>query len=92
MRTTSAVSIATVANHAEHIYARINASTRTAPGVVSRQRGLLPEEGSPRLLAYGVEPSCIACMFFSMTASAVHSASLGLNHTNSVPGSCCTGT
>src|SRR4029450_6987976 len=38
---------------------------------------------------YGVEPSCIACMFFGMTASAVRSSSLGLNHTNSVPGSCC---
>ena len=37
-----------VANHAEHIYARINASTRAAPGVFSMQRGLLPEEDSPR--------------------------------------------
>ena len=42
--------------------------------------------------AYGVEPSCIACMFFIMTASAVRSSSLGLNDTNSVPGSFCTGT
>jgi len=32
-----------------------------------------------RLLAYGVEPSCIACMFLIMTASAVRSSSLGLN-------------
>ena len=50
-----------------------------------------PRRGT-RLLAYGVAPSCIACMFLSMTASAVRSSSLGLNHTNSVPGSCCTGT
>jgi hypothetical protein len=35
-----------------------------------------PRRGT-RLLAYGVEPSCIACMFFSMTASAVRSSSLG---------------
>jgi hypothetical protein len=42
----------TVANHAEHIYARINASTRAAAGVLSMQHGLLPEEGLPaRLLA-----------------------------------------
>ena len=71
--------------------ARVNALTRAAPGVFSMQDGLLPEEGSPRLLAYGVAPSCIACMFLSMTASAARSSSLGLNHTNSVPGSCCTG-
>ena len=31
-------------------------------------------------------------MFFTMTASAVSSSSLGLNHTNSVPGSFATGT
>jgi hypothetical protein len=41
--------------------------------------------------AYGVEPSCIACRFFIMTASAVRSSSVGLNDTNSVPGSFCTG-
>jgi hypothetical protein len=45
-----------------------------------------------RTAAYGVGPSCIACMFFIMTASAVRSSSLGLNDTNSVPGSFCTGT
>jgi hypothetical protein len=31
-------------------------------------------------------------MFLIMTASAVRSSSLGLNHKISVPGSCCTGT
>ena len=42
----------TVANHAEHIYARINASTNAPAGVFSIQHGLLPEEGFPaRLLA-----------------------------------------
>ena len=42
----------TVANHAEHIYARINALIRTTPDVFSMQHGLLPEEGFPaRLLA-----------------------------------------
>jgi hypothetical protein len=34
-----------VANHAEHIYARINASTRAAAGAFSMQHGLLPVEG-----------------------------------------------
>jgi hypothetical protein len=37
-----------VRNHAERIYARINASIRAAPGVFSMQHGLLPEEGFPR--------------------------------------------
>jgi len=40
---------------------------------------------------YVVGRSCIACIFFIMTASAVRSSSLGLNDTNSVPGSFCTG-
>jgi hypothetical protein len=44
------------------------------------------------LLVYGVEPFCIACMFLIMTASAVRNSSVGLNHTNSVPGSFATGT
>ena len=69
-----------------------NASTRAAAGVLWMQHGLLPEEGLPaRLLAQDVEPSCIACMFFIMTASAVRSSSLGLNHRISVPGSFSTG-
>ena len=39
-------------SHAEHIYARINASTRAAAGAFSMQHGLLPKEGFPaRLLA-----------------------------------------
>ena len=39
-------------SHAEHIYARINASTRAAPCAFSMQHGLLPKEGLPaRLLA-----------------------------------------
>ena len=39
-------------SHAEHICARINASTRAAPGAFSMQHDLLPKEGLPaRLLA-----------------------------------------
>ena len=39
-------------SHAEHIYARINASTRAAPGAFSMQHRLLPKKGLPaRLLA-----------------------------------------
>ena len=34
----------TVANHAEHIYAKIGASTRAAAGLFAMQHGLLPEE------------------------------------------------
>ena len=32
-------------SHAEHIYARINTSTRAAPGAFSMQHRLLPKEG-----------------------------------------------
>ena len=39
-------------SHAEHNYARINASTRAAPDAFSMQHHLLPKEGLPaRLLA-----------------------------------------
>ncbi len=38
------ISAKTVANHAEHIYAKINASTRAAAGLFAMQHGLLPEE------------------------------------------------
>jgi HD-GYP domain-containing protein (c-di-GMP phosphodiesterase class II) len=41
------ISPKTVANHAEHIYAKINASTRTAAGLYAMQHGLLPEEEFP---------------------------------------------
>jgi HD-GYP domain-containing protein (c-di-GMP phosphodiesterase class II) len=41
------ISPKTVANHAEHIYAKINASTRTAAGLFAMQHGLLPEEEFP---------------------------------------------
>ena len=41
---------------------------------------------------WDVEPSCIARMFFIMTASAVRSSALGLNHKISMPGSLFTGT
>jgi hypothetical protein len=55
-----------------------------------------PTERARRVAGSGVppyvEPSCIACMFFIMTASAVRSSSLGLNHKISVPGSLFTGT
>jgi HD-GYP domain-containing protein (c-di-GMP phosphodiesterase class II) len=41
------ISPKTVANHAEHIYAKINASTRAAAGLFAMQHGLLPEEEFP---------------------------------------------
>jgi HD-GYP domain-containing protein (c-di-GMP phosphodiesterase class II) len=41
------ISPKTVANHAEHIYAKINASTRAAAGLFAMQHGLLPEQEFP---------------------------------------------
>ena len=38
------ISPKTVSNHVEHIYAKIDASTRAAAGLFAMQRGLLPEE------------------------------------------------
>ena len=38
------ISRKTVANHAEHIYAKIDASTRAGAGLFAMQHGLLPEE------------------------------------------------
>ena len=37
------------------------------------------------------QPTCIACMFFIITASVLRSSAAGLNNTSSVPGSCLTG-
>ena len=39
------ISPKTVANHVEHIYAKIDASTRAAASLFAMQHGLLPEEG-----------------------------------------------
>jgi HD-GYP domain-containing protein (c-di-GMP phosphodiesterase class II) len=41
------ISPKTVANHAEHIYSKINASTRAAAGLFAMQHGLMPEEEFP---------------------------------------------
>ena len=41
------ISPKTVANHAEHIYSKINVSTRAAAGLFAMQHGLLPEEEFP---------------------------------------------
>jgi HD-GYP domain-containing protein (c-di-GMP phosphodiesterase class II) len=41
------ISPKTVANHVEHIYAKIGASTRARAGLFAMQHGLLPEEGFP---------------------------------------------
>jgi HD-GYP domain-containing protein (c-di-GMP phosphodiesterase class II) len=41
------ISAKTVANHVEHIYAKIDASTRAAAGLFAMQHGLLPEEEFP---------------------------------------------
>src|SRR6185369_489944 len=38
------ISPKTVANHTEHIYAKINTSSRAAAGLYAMQHGLLPEE------------------------------------------------
>ena len=38
------ISSKTVANHVEHIYAKIDASTRARAGLFAMQHGLLPEE------------------------------------------------
>jgi DNA-binding NarL/FixJ family response regulator len=38
------ISPKTVANHVEHIYSKIEASTRAAAGLFAMQHGLLPEE------------------------------------------------
>jgi DNA-binding CsgD family transcriptional regulator len=41
------ISPKTVANHVEHIYAKIDASTRAAAGLFAMRHGLLPEEELP---------------------------------------------
>ena len=41
------ISPKTVANHVEHIYAKIGASSRARAGLFAMQHGLLPEEGFP---------------------------------------------
>ena len=41
------ISPKTVANHVEHIYAKIDASTRAAAGLFAMRHGLLPEEEFP---------------------------------------------
>ena len=76
----------------EGVAARVARRHRTSAS--ERHAGRRPpaENDPARASAYGVEPSCIACMFLIMTASAVRSSSLGLNDTNSVPGSFVTGT
>ena len=38
------ISPKTVANHVEHIYAKIDASTRATASLFAMQHGLLPEE------------------------------------------------
>ena len=41
------ISAKTVANHVEHIYAKIDASSRAAAGLFAMQHHLLPEEAFP---------------------------------------------
>ena len=45
------ISPKTVGNHVEHIYAKIDATTRTAAGLFAMQHGLLPEEEFPARVA-----------------------------------------
>jgi DNA-binding NarL/FixJ family response regulator len=41
------ISPKTVANHVEHIYAKIGATTRAAASLFAMQQGLLPEPTDP---------------------------------------------
>jgi DNA-binding NarL/FixJ family response regulator len=41
------ISAKTVANHIEHIYAKINTSSRAGAGLFAMQNGLLPEQEFP---------------------------------------------
>ena len=41
------ISPKTVGNHVEHIYSKIDASTRAAASLFAMQHGLLPEEEFP---------------------------------------------
>jgi hypothetical protein len=52
----------------------------------------LVTRGTKPFRCRSVQPACIASMFFIMTASVLRSSSAGLKITNSVPGSCFTGT
>jgi HD-GYP domain-containing protein (c-di-GMP phosphodiesterase class II) len=45
------ISPKTVGNHAEHIYTKINATTRAGAGLFAMQHGLLPEEEFPARVA-----------------------------------------
>jgi DNA-binding CsgD family transcriptional regulator len=45
------ISPKTVGNHVEHIYAKINASTRAAASLFAMRHGLLPEEEFPAPVA-----------------------------------------
>ena len=45
------ISPKTVASHIEHIYAKIDASTRATASLFAMQHGLLPEEGFDAVVA-----------------------------------------
>ena len=81
------ISPKTVANHIEHIYAKIGASNR-ARGEPVRDAARPPPGGGVRRAALTTRSDrpCIACMFLIIVASTTRSSSLGLNCTNSLPG------
>ena len=83
------ISPKTVANHVEHIYAKIGASTRATASLFAMQHGLLPEEQ----FATDAPPHavCIACIFRAIASATARRSSLGLNWTYSLP-ACATGT
>ena len=56
------ISPKTAGNHIEHIYAKIDASSRAAASLFAMQHGLLPEEGFAAGAAARRVSSCIACM------------------------------
>jgi DNA-binding NarL/FixJ family response regulator len=45
------ISPKTVGNHVEHIYSKIDASTRAGAGLFAMQQGLLPDEEFPAPVA-----------------------------------------
>ena len=51
------ISPKTVGNHVEHIYAKIDASTRAAAGLFAMRHGLLPEEEFAATDAAALTPS-----------------------------------
>ena len=77
------ISPKTVANHVEHIYSKIDASTRAAASLFAMQHGTPPRRGIPRARALperSAQPACIAFMFCCMTSSVALQLVRGAEH------------